>query len=563
MRFTSAGILFLFFIMYCGPAQVQAQSVAIGDPFEEYLRILNTENIQSEIPSFNLRPVSRLKTPDFPRDRDCEKHAAKLQKHPWENHTFFSDTSHSMVQFYAPELITTYNTAFPAGQNDGALWQGRGLNTAFSLGGAFQYGPLRVAFRPQIGYSGNRDFELSPMQTASGVSEFGMPKPIKRIDHPQRFGDESFSWFHPGQSYIRLQQWGWALGVSTENMWIGPAKHNPLLFSNTAPGFMHTFIGTHRPVNTPIGNFEGRFFWGKLLESDYFDENPSNDERFITALTLNYSPSFAPGLHIGAIRSYSEYIPEDGPGSNLFLRVFEPGTKDNFVTEDNEVGNDETDQKLSFFARWAFPSAGFETWLEYGREDHSVDTRDLMLHPGHSRAYVVGISKRFDLAGNRLLNVDFETTHLEVPRSVIHRINDPWYQHHIITQGWTNDGQLLGSGTNAGSNNQIIIASLYDKWGLGGISINRIEHLNDRLRRHFNRIQRNQTAEGGNFTENNLRETEFRFGLHGFVFLPHHLELQADIYQSFFRNRYNLYENNVRNLNIQLTLRYQLPGFSR
>lgn len=554
MQFTSAGTgIFLFlFMLFARPGQVVAQSVAIGDPFEEYLRIQNTEDIQNQFPSYNLRPISILDT-----------RYSVLTNHPWQDHSFFSDTSQSMVQFYAPELITTYNTAFPSGQNDGAMWQGRGVNIAFSAGGAFQYGPLRISVRPQVGYSGNRNFKLSPMKSASGVSEFGMPKPIKRIDYPQRFGNESFSWFHPGQSFIRLQQWGWTLGVSTENMWTGPARYNPLIISNTAPGFYHLFIGTHRPVKTPAGNIETKIYWGKLSESEYFDDDSSNDERFVTGLVFNYSPSFAPGLNIGFTRTYQEYMPESGLTSVQYWRIFEAGTKDNFVTEENEDGTDETDQKISFFARWSFPGAGLETWFEFGKEDHNRDILDMQLHPEHARAYVIGISKRFNLADSRLLSIDSEITHLEVPRAVIHRINGPWYQHNPINQGWTNQGQMLGAGINMGSNSQKIAARYYDWWGLAGVSVNRIEHLNDRLRRYFGNIRSYQTAEGVRFTQNNLREIEFRFGFHGLLFLPQNLELQADIYQSFFRNRYNLYENNVRNLNVQLTVRYLLPGFSR
>ena len=43
-------------------------------------------------------------------------------------------------------------------------------------------------------------------------------------------------------------------------------------------------------------------FWGRLAESDYFDEDPSNDRRYFTGLVAAYRPSFADGLTLSLHR---------------------------------------------------------------------------------------------------------------------------------------------------------------------------------------------------------------------------------------------------------------------
>ena len=543
--------LFLLPLFILSPISATAQSLPIGDPFEIYQRSIAIPDSIYTHPSYNLRSVESF-NPQI-------SNPSSIQAHPWQNHHFFQPADERRFTIHAPTLITTTNSDFPAGQNDGAMWQGKGINTSFSVGANLRYGPLNISVRPEFGYTQNNDFELSPLRTGNRISEFGMPKPSGTMDSPQRFGSDSYSWLHPGQSFARLQYKGFAGGISTENFWVGPAQHNPLMFSNNAPGFLHGFLGSYRPIETPIGNLEGRLFWGGAQESDYFDGNPDNNLRLISGIVLNYSPSFAKGLHLGLTRNFMEYIPDDGIQSEQIFRPFQAYSDENFAAGGENTNN----QMISVFGRWGFPDSGFEMYFEFGRNDNFRETRDLLVHPDHARAYMLGMMQRVDLPGNRFLSVNYEMTHLQVPRTVIGRTNGPTYQHSVIRQGWTNQGQVLGAGINSGSNNQILSTRMYDSWGMAGLSFNRIEHFNDRLRRNFSRIRSYQTAEDVTFTQDNLREIEFRLGLHGLIFLPHNLELQASAYQSFFRNRNNLYENNERNLNIQLTLRYQLPGFAR
>lgn len=523
-----------------------AQILPVADPVETYLRLL--PKTESQVPpSFALRPIDYS---SWPSD------SLLKSPHPWRNRTLLRHFNRENRFEYAltnPELISTWNSNYPFGQNDGAMWQGRGSNFALSAGGNVRYGPLEIVFRPQIGYSQNSDFDLSPVPPRR--SPFGFPFPhVQAADVPQRFGEEPISWFHPGQSTIRLHQWGIMAGFSTANIWIGPALNNPLILSNNAPGFQHFFLGSSRPIATPIGSFETFIYWGGLRESDWFDSNPDNDLRFTTGLLFAYSPVFMPGFTLGATRTHYEYYPEDGIGFINLTRTLEP----RFTGRTDRIP---TTQMLTLFGRWTFPEYGLEFWFDWGLNDGRQNSRSIALIPEHSRAYNLGLLKRFNIPGNRWLVINFEMTQLEHDRTLHSRsaASALWYEHANRHQGWTHLGQILGAGIGIGSNNQILRADLYDHWGLAGISFNRVELHNDKLRRNFSAISAVQTTDQS-FTQTDLQNTEFRFGLHTLLFLPHNLELQADLLQTRSVNRYHILGNHAWNTHLSMTLRYQLPG---
>ena len=66
------------------------------------------------------------------------------------------------ARIYGPEWFNSYNTAAPYGQNDGALWQGKGYNTALTTGLRLEGYGFELTFKPQISWSQNKTFESNP-----------------------------------------------------------------------------------------------------------------------------------------------------------------------------------------------------------------------------------------------------------------------------------------------------------------------------------------------------------------------------------------------------------------
>ena len=155
------------------------------------------------------------------------------------------------ARIYGPEWFNSYNTAAPYGQNDGALWQGRGYNTALTAGLRLEGYGFELTFKPQVSFSQNMAFDTNPdvypnpysytfySNTAGNVVY--LP-----IDLVQRYGDFAFWTFDWGDSEIR---WTWhslTFGFGTQNPWLGPAYLNPMLGSNNAGGYLKFDAGLRK-----------------------------------------------------------------------------------------------------------------------------------------------------------------------------------------------------------------------------------------------------------------------------------------------------------------------------
>lgn len=557
-------------------AATAQQSVPVGDPIETYLRFMQSDSSSSR----HIRPATYYSAEN-----------ALYGDHPWSDQPFFNPVKNDDADFsyhlYQPETTFSHNNHFAHGWNNGAMWQGRGSNYRIRAGFSLRYKHFDLSFRPEFGYSQNRDFELSGIRSwPYALSEFAMP--LSRIDNPVRFGDDSFHWFHPGQSSFTYSNYGFKTGMSTENIWSGPAMHNPLILSNNAPGFFHFHLGTDAPFRTIAGDFETKLFWGGLRESDYFDEKEDNDLRFISGLIFSYTPPFAQNLTIGFQRVLYENYPDDGIGFTQITRPFQKFTEDRFresqsgedldISANSDFPGDNADRLLSFFGSWTEPDAGFEIYAEWGRNDQSDNKRKFFTEPIHTRSYVLGANQRIEINPRHWVALNVEATQLE-NLELDFGLQDPiWYEHTVVRQGFTNNGKVIGAGIGPGSNSQSLHVKYYNPYGMIGFSFARVIHHNDRLIRHFqyindfNRFMYEPEEEGviserwielNRLSVRKLHEAEARFGLHGLAFLPFNLELRADIYRSLFLNRYNFFENDMNNFNLQFTLRYNLPGMLR
>lgn len=527
--------------------------VTPGDPMELYLRAVMPKQGRETAPSFLLRPVNIHQY----------KQQEGIEAHPWSGHSYFSERGDSESNFeyrlYSPVLYTSNNSEIPMGQNDGILWQGRGTNYFMTAGAGVQYGPFTAVFRPQFAYSENLDFTLDVFDISVhpryGGSEFQMH--LTYADIPLRFGDNSLSTFDLGDSFIQVEYKGFAGGISNERIWTGPAVHNPLIFSNHAPGFLHGFIGTNEPYSTSWGNFEGKWLWGGLKESDFFDDDPSNDLRFVTALSMNYSPSFIPGFSVGFTRAAYSYYNDGLNASDLFL-AFKLSQNKNVSNPDEAYFS-----MMSFFSRWVFPSANFEIYAEWGRNDNKRDFRDLIAEPELNRGYVLGFLKNFEISPSKRILFSTEITSLENSSvTATNRDFNIWYTNPVIGQGFTHKGRVLGAGIGPGSSTQQVHLKYFDKWGMIGASASRIAHHMDRQFKYEDYL-RSFARWPQFFFLLDRHEIEIRYGLDVLLFLPFNFELEAGYRLGQTENRFNLRELDLTNTQFSFTLRYNLPGFNR
>lgn len=129
------------------------------------------------------------------------------------------------MKVYGPEWFNSFNTAAPYGQNDGALWQGRGYNTSLTGGIRFEAYGFEATFKPQLSFSQNMAFEIMPSAYDSEFGYFwgytdynGIPN--SGVDAPQRFGDKPFFTFDWGDTEVRWSWYSFTIGFGTQSVWL-------------------------------------------------------------------------------------------------------------------------------------------------------------------------------------------------------------------------------------------------------------------------------------------------------------------------------------------------------
>ena len=377
-----------------------------------------------------------------------------------------------------PEFLAIGNSSIPVSLNDGAMWAGRGVNLSLRAGVHAELGPVSLTLAPELLASENTGYEMPPPEVSlplpAGRSPFSSPWHIRpnSIDLPLRFGDSPLRTVDLGQSTLDVQASAVTLGVSSENEWWGPGIHNAIVLSNNAPGIPRLFLRTTRPVETPIGKIEARWFAGGLTESSFFDGDSTNDLRSIAGVGLAWTTRWKPNLTVGFARTV--YAPVSG-WDRIPLRLF-----DVFRTwglswrpaADDSTQIPGRDQVYSIFARWVFPQDGLEVYFEWARTTFPSSPRDLLLAPDHSRAYTVGLQWAKPVRdGRATVRLAGEATNLEKSLTYRDQPVATFYTSRRVIQGYTQRGQVIGAAIGPGSSSQWLSADYFaPQWRVGAFA---------------------------------------------------------------------------------------------
>jgi hypothetical protein len=370
-------------------------------------------------------------------------------------------------------LRGSYRSAYPGDRNNGAVWDGRGASFSLAGGVRFHSPHLQISFAPSVAFQENADF----LTAVAARAEHPLAYPyLDPIDWPQRFGEAAFWTIDPGATRLSLSAGAAEVGVGTDNLWWGPARRYPLLFSNTGPGFPHADIGLGRPVWAWIGYARARLLWGRLDESAYFDARPEDDQRLLTGVFLELAPWFVPGLTLGLSGVQHNRWSD---ASRLFLDLFAFA----FTTEEVSEGNG----LLSITAEWSAPESGFAAYAEWARDDYWLNVEDVLTEPDHGQAYTLGFEKASDVNG-LVVRTMFELTHLgmaateQTGRSFS---GVKFYTHFTIRQGHTHRGSLLGAWVGPGSDAQYLAVDVESRARSLGAFLERVRHDEDRYYHDF------------------------------------------------------------------------------
>ena len=447
MRFYKISRVFLFLSVFSSFLFAQE---ALKSTEEEYYDFLSLTGA-AERPTLNYRTLSdsEWQVTDknhLWKDNNLGTKRTLYESDSTETNWFTAGIDRSVkLKLYGPEWFNSYNTKAPYGQNDGALWQGKGYNTSLTAGARLEAFGFEATFKPQVSWSQNREFDYMPGVYGSEYSYFWKGN----IDLVQRYGDSSFWTFDWGDTEIRYSWNNFTAGFGFQSPWLGSAWLNPMLGSNNAGTYPKFDIGLRKTkVYMPytdwyLGEIEGRAWLGYLTESDYFDNDSTNDHRQLTGFSVAYSPSILPGFTI-SINKISLARWDEKSAKYL-----------NPLYDSNEV----EDQKASFGADLLFPAVGFEVYGEIGVDDYNARG---FANPFHTAIYTVGAKKELSFFRrfqkfNIRPEIIFEWSNFEMSQDFQLQWNYMgYYSHSLIAQGYTQRGQILGAGSGYFGNSQYI-----------------------------------------------------------------------------------------------------------
>jgi len=463
------------------------QSLPVGSvALEDYYRRAQLAGKLDSTVSFTVRPIIPkaafgIKEMDYPDSTESRYNLLNADR------SGFSKDGKFRWQLLPMGVLLQNNSHHPYGWNDGAMIPAKGLQMLLTAGIYAEYGPLTIQFKPELVMAANRSFDTFDKNHYDVITaryyDF-----YNNIDLPARFGADGITKAYWGQSSIRLNYKALSFGLSTENLWWGPGMRNSLLMSNTAPGFKHLTLNTRKPIESPIGSFEGQIIAGRLEasgfgvlvpEREYFNQplyvSKPKEWRYLSGLVLTWQPKWVPGLFLGLTRSAQQY--SNGLKSlGSYLPFF--SSKDQAAA--TEAIN-KRDQRNSYFMRWLWTEEKAEVYFEFGRNNYSGNLNDLALEPNVSRAYIFGIRKLFPFGSRKDENLMLSAEVTQMQETEISKVLnlESWYTSKNVRHGYTNRGEVLGAGIGPGANHQ----SLEVSWVKGlkrlGLQIERLVHNND------------------------------------------------------------------------------------
>jgi hypothetical protein len=374
------------------------------------------------------------------------------------------------------------NSYLPISFNDGNFFPARGWQERYSFGVNFKFAFIELNFQPEKVVAENRPQEFFAGDVGNYWARY-YQLVRNNIDdfRAVNFG-RKIDTITLGQSYLGVNFGKIALGISNQNIWWGPGIRNSLIFTNTAAGFKHMYINSNKPIETPIGNIEFSGIIGRIDSTRFEDpDDPymrtmweggiikkNNTSRSIRAFTLNLQPKFLDNFYIGYAFSRQNYQNEN----NYFNKPY------TFYSKDQP----KMDLGVLMF-RFSLPKNNAEFYAEIGQPEKSPWPWKFFGDSSRT-GFVAGLRKFFPIRNKDYVfefSTEFTQLALMNPRLIFNR--DPradgpqfnsWYTSPTIRQGYSNDGQLMGSNIGPGSTSQMLGLALRYKKNRIGIKLEKI-----------------------------------------------------------------------------------------
>ncbi len=372
-----------------------------------------------------------------------------------------------------PRVRMTYAGGLPDANEDGELWVSRGFNVALRAGFSIDAGPFHATVAPELVSSTNEFFDHEAARDTS-KSSFASPYNStagNSIDLPAQFGANPYRRITAGASAFWISQFGWSVGVSASPQQWGPGQRGSLLLGAAAAGIPRAFLRTAAPLATPIGVFDGVWFLGTVTESQFFDRNPGNDYRALSAFGLAWSPSIRQEFTIGAARGVMRSIDQQIPNAAQAFDALSATGK-------------HADDLLSVFARLGTADSPLSAWVEVARNRDGLSAHSFFTLPYDAVSYIVGARGTTAVSHGKLV-VLVEAANLEQGQDIEGQKPRDFYAGAAIPQGWTQRGRPIGHWVGPGGQTQFVSSDWVLQRARIGLFVERTRRNEDALFREF------------------------------------------------------------------------------
>jgi hypothetical protein len=444
--------------------------------------------VHSDIALMDLHRIAQIADSN---SNDTKSYIMRSSSLLWKKDSLFASKPKKPIFNLLQAGVTLhYNNNLTQSDNDGSMIPATGMQQRITIGATIHFENLLIQLQPEFVNAANTSPTSFTGDPSNGNywSRYYLYT-INKIDNLTRFGTSTYSKFFPGQSRISFQLKHISVGISTENLWWGPGIRNSLVLTNNAPGFLHATINTYKPIPTKWGNIEFQAIFGQLNKTPFeAEDNPimktiwaggiANKQdigRNIFGYIFSYNPIWTPNLFI----SFSGM-------SYFYNQSAEMQSSDLLLDFENKK---QTARLGALYFRYKMPKENAELYVEYGRSNRWAAPWNIF---GDTipTGYTAGFRKLISVGklNKAHISIGGEITQLQLPdaRIVFNPANPlsipktySWYTNPYISQGYTNNGQVMGASIGPGSNSQ----TLYLSWIKGakriGVQIERVANNND------------------------------------------------------------------------------------
>ena len=282
---------------------------------------------------------------------------------------------------------------------------------------------------------------------------FQRPTDYQFLNDAVQSGGKSLNRQGLRNAHFFLHYKGIGIGLSNENMWWGPGIQGSLAMTNNTVGFPHYSIGTIKELRWRNWGFYGKYTQATVKE------NTQVDDTYFTSLVGAVTYYSNPVITIGVTRNYMTGGVNVGVPwslSDAAKIVFEDIFIDNLRGKKYtwESGHDPFDQTLTGFFSMMLPKSKMKLYLEMGYNDNRNNFWDLVIHPDHSIATILGFQK-YGVFNNKNLVFGFEYANLANSRMQVFRGFPPWYARSHYDD-WSYEGRRWGTHSGADSDDLLI-----------------------------------------------------------------------------------------------------------